>query len=163
MKPHRHLQQEIKGELDRAASNVRRAEDMVMEMEFEYNELIANMADGPGRAAKMAELMKQKELRQESIGLENAYNAQRRIARRFDIISNIYKIACAPASRTVALPYIKEAIFKQAPSISDMPEADKIIEDLADALRDYLNGSLDDENDRRIRRAWQKIERYCNI
>ncbi len=162
MGPHRHLQQEIKGELDSATRNVRRAEDLVMEMEFEYNERIANMASGLGQAAKIAELMKQKELRQESIGLENAYNAQKRVVRRFAMINDIYKIACAPTSRIIALTYIKGAVCRYSPTLATMPELDRIVKDLANALGDYLNGSLDDENDRKIRRLWQKIEYYTD-
>ncbi|MEE8393578.1 MAG: hypothetical protein V3R66_04475 [Rhodospirillales bacterium] len=163
MSSHRHLQLEIKEKLDVAAGMVRRAEEAIMEMEFEYNERITALADGPGHDLRIAELTKEKEGRQEKLGLNEAYAAQEIAARRFALISRLYKIATEQKSPALLLEDLKDALSDNSSAFAATPNVDETVNRLAEALTAYLNYSLSDENDRKIRQVWSEIESLLSL
>ncbi len=163
MSSHRHLQLEIKEQLDRAADKVRHDEEAVMELEFEYNERITALADGPGRDLRIAELTKEKGGRQEKLNINEAYSVQEEAARRFALISRLYKIATEQKSQVLLHEDLKDALGKNSAAFAATPNADETVNRLAEALTAYLNSSLSDENDKKLRQVWSEIESLLSL
>ena len=157
MESRRHLQQEIKDELDLAAAHVKRTEESVMDLEFDYNERVEDMADGPGKDPRIAALMKEKEIRQEALGLDKAYAVQKRAARDFALISRVYEIGCSPATADSKEDRLADFLFDASGGVGSTPRAAAAVDRLVEALKAYLQVSLNDDNDRNIRRAWAEI------
>lgn len=163
MSSHRHLQLEIKEQLDKAADRVRHAEEAIMEMEFEYNERMTALAEGPSRDGRIAELTKEKEGRQEKLNINKAYSVQEEAARRFALISRLYKIAIEQKSQTLLHEDLKDALSKNSAAFAARPSVDETVNRLAEALTAYLNDSLSDENDKKLRQAWSEIELILSL
>jgi len=153
MSTEKHLIYEIKHELDWAANEVKRTEDEVMKLEFDYNKAVEN-AD----ADEVQRLTQEKEGLQEKIGLHDAYALQRRAAQRFYMLSHVYDIASANKTSDVIRNHLSSFMYR---SIDGTPEnadqKDKLLE-LAEALMAYFADGHSDEADEAIREAWQNIE-----
>ena len=157
MESRRHLQQEIKDELDRAADQVKRTEESVMDLEFDYNERVEGLPDGLGKDARIAALMKEKESRQEMLGLDKAYAVQKRVARDFALISRVYEIGCSQSTAYSMQGRLADFLFDASGGIGRAPGAEAAVGRLAEALKAYFKVSLNDDNDQKIRRAWAEI------
>ncbi len=163
MESRRHLQQEIKDELDRAANHVNRTVETVMDLEFDYNARIEGLPDGPGKDAQIAALMKEKERRQEMLGLDKAYAVQKRVARDFALISRVYEIGCARSAADSTQERLAGFLFDPGGGFGRVPGAEAALRRLAEALKAYFRVSLNDDNDRNIRRAWAEIGEILKI
>ncbi len=158
MGEHRHLIQELKGELDWAVGEVRRTERSILELELEFNQRLETIpaGDETERRIKTENLFREREKRQISLRLDDAYIIQNRAARRFALLGRIFETACTSSENLKNT--ITGVLFRSREDVRNTDGAEEIVAQLADALHRYFYRSLSDENDGRVRRAWLEVE-----
>ncbi|WP_374652882.1 hypothetical protein [Dongia sp.] len=149
-----HLIEEAKAELDLAYEAVKRAEQAVMVLEFEYNE---RMQDVSGDA--MTELIAEKEKKQESYTLDALYEVQNESAQRFALVSAAFAIVSSVPDEEMSLDLIKRILFRRDFLRRHKLEVDKFIRGFHRGLREYMRKESSPEADQAVRTAWAEIER----
>jgi len=148
-----HLIHEIKRELDWAVEEVKRTEAKVMQLEIDFNKKLENADKN-----EVVRLMDEKEALQEKTGLNEAYNLQRRAAKRFYMISHVYDIASTHKSSDTIREELSKFLYRTIDGVAEnADQRDKLLE-MAEALMTYFNDGYSDEADEAIREAWQNIE-----
>ncbi|WP_028877870.1 hypothetical protein [Terasakiella pusilla] len=148
-----HLIHEIKRELDWAVEEVKRTEAKVMQLEIDFNKKLENADKN-----EVVRLMDEKEALQEKTGLNEAYNLQRRAAKRFYMISHVYDIASTHKSSDTIREELSKFLYRAIDGVAEnADQRDKLLE-MAEALMTYFNDGYSDEADEAIREAWQNIE-----
>lgn len=146
--------EEAKAELDLAYDEVKRAEQAVMQLEFEYNERIHGVA-GPELAAMIAE----KEAKQEGFHLEALYEMQNETAQRFALVSAAFAIVSSVPDEDMSLDLIKRILFRRDFLRRNKIAVDRNIREFHRGLRDYMRKESNSESDTKVRQAWTEIER----
>lgn len=148
-----HLIHEIKRELDWAVEEVKRTEAKVMRLEVDFNKKLEH-----AEPSDVSRLMEEKEHLQEKTGLNEAYNLQRRAAKRFYMISHVYDIASTHKSSDTIREELSKFLYRAIDGVAEnADQRDKLLE-MAEALMTYFNDGYSDEADEAIREAWQNIE-----
>ncbi len=152
-----HLIEEAKTELDVAYDEVKRAEQAIMDLEIEYNERIAAL--GPGdRETGIASLTREKETRQEGVGIELLYEVQSAAVDRFAAISAAFAIVHSVDDASMAMDLIRNILFANEDIRARKVEIDRAIRAFVDGLRTYSREDSSPDNDQKVRLAWMRIE-----
>ena len=153
-----HLIEEAKAELDLAYEEVKRAEQAVMALEFEYNERLHHVS---GDA--MTELIAEKERKQESYSLDALYEMQNEAAQRFALVSAAFAIVSSVADEEMSLDLIKRILFRRDFLRRHKLEVDRHIRAFHRGLREYMRKESSAEADTAVRTAWGEIERMTGL
>jgi len=155
-----HLIEEAKAELDVAYDEVKRAEQALMELEFEYNERIHAAVSDPARndAAATRALTEEKESRQDSLSVDTLYELQNAAVQRFAAISAAFTIVLSVDDQAMAVDLIRNILFTREEWRSRKVDVDRALRDFARGLRGYMRQESTEENDEKVRTAWQQIE-----
>jgi hypothetical protein len=155
-----HLIEEAKAELDLAYDEVKRAEQAVMALEFEYNEKLHHVpADSPAGG----ELIAEKERKQEAHNLDALYEMQNEAAQRFALVSAAFAIVSSVPDEDMSLDLIKRILFRRDFLRRHKMEVDRHIRGFHRGLRDYMRKESSPEADQAVRSAWSEIERMTNL
>jgi hypothetical protein len=153
-----HLIEEAKAELDLAYEEVKRAEQAVMALEFEYNE---RMHHTPAEA--MASLIAEKEAKQEAHTLDALYEMQNESAQRFALVSAAFAIVSSVQDEEMSLDLIKRILFRRDFLRRNKLEVDKHIRSFHRGLREYMRKESSPEADKAVRTSWSEIERMTAL
>jgi hypothetical protein len=151
-----HLIEEAKAELDLAYEEVKRAEQAVMALEFEYNERLGR--EGGDGAALIAE----KEAKQEAFHLDALYDLQNESAQRFAMVSAAFAIVSSVPDEDMSLDLIKRILFRRDFLRRNKMAVDRNIRAFHRGLRDYMRKESNAEADQAVRQAWAEIERMTS-
>jgi hypothetical protein len=154
------LIEEAKAELDLAYEEVKRAEQAVMELEFEYNE---RLRDLPQSSPDQLSLLAEKEHRQEGHGLDALYEMQNGAAQRFALVSAAFAIVSSVPDEDMSLDLIKRILFRRDFLRRNKMEVDKHIRGFHRGLRDYMRKESSPEADSTVRSSWLEIERMTAL
>ncbi|MBI2253927.1 MAG: hypothetical protein HYU58_04840 [Proteobacteria bacterium] len=153
-----HLIEEAKVELDLAYEEVKRAEQAVMALEFEYNERMHQTS-----AHMMAELIAEKEGKQEAHNLDALYEMQNEAAQRFALVSAAFAIVSSVQDEDMSLDLIKRILFRRDFLRRHKLEVDKHIRSFHRGLREYMRKESSPEADQAVRASWSEIERMTSL
>ncbi len=105
-----HLIEEAKAELDLAYEEVKRAEHTIMSLEDEYNERIKGIgqANGVSCEAKLAELMGEKQTRQEQHNIDSLYDLQSCAVERFAMVCAAFTIVASVEDEDIYLELFRK-------------------------------------------------------
>jgi len=151
-----HLIEEAKAELDLAYEEVKRAEQAVMALEFEYNERLAQAG------ADSTALIAEKEAKQEGFHLESLYDLQNESAQRFAMVSAAFAIVSSVPDEGMSLDLIKRILFRRDFLRRNKIAVDRNIREFHRGLRDYMRKESSAEADQKVRQAWAEIERMTS-
>lgn len=155
-----HLIEEAKAELDLAYEEVKRAEQAVMSLEFEYNERTHGL---PDRSEEVATLIAEKEAKQEGFQLEVLYEMQNESAQRFALVSAAFAIVSSVADEDMSLDLIKRILFRPQFLRRNKMAVDRNVREFHRGLRDYMRKESSPEADSKVRQAWAEIERMTAL
>ncbi len=153
-----HLIEEAKAELDLAYEEVKRAEQAVMALEFEYNERMHHVS---GDA--MTELIAEKEKKQEAFNLDGLYEMQNESAQRFALISAAFAIVSSVQDEEMSLDLIKRILFRRDFLRRHKIEVDRHIKSFHRGLREYMRKESSPEADKLVRTSWGEIEQMTTL
>lgn len=148
-----HLIEEAKAELDLAYEEVKRAEQAVMSLEFEYNERMQGLS---GEA--LGELNAEKDSKQQGYQLEALYEMQNESAQRFALVSAAFAIVSSVPDEDMSLDLIKRILFRRDFLRRNKMAVDRNIREFHRGLRDYMRVESSPEADSKVRKAWAEIE-----
>ena len=155
-----HLIEEAKAELDLAYEEVKRAEQAVMALEFEYNERLRAV---PQASPEQSILIAEKEGKQETHTLDALYEVQNEAAQRFALVSATFAIVSSIQDEGMSLYLIKRILFQRDFLRRHKMEVDKHIRGFHCGLRDYMRKESSPEADSSVRAAWAEIERMITL
>jgi len=153
-----HLIEEAKAELDLAYEEVKRAEQAVMSLEFEYNERMHQAS-----AETMAVLIAEKEAKQEGHNLDALYEMQNESAQRFALVSAAFAIVSSVQDEDMSLDLIKRILFRRDFLRRNKLEVDKHVRSFHRGLREYMRKESSPEADQAVRASWTEIERMTAL
>jgi hypothetical protein len=154
-----HLIEEAKAELDVAYEEVKRAEQSIMALESEYNDRFKDTECG---GATLADLMAEKEKRQNDYHIDDLYVLQKETIERFARVSSAFTILGAVDFDGVGVDLVRGLLFHKKEARARKREIDSAIRDFAHNLRSF---SLEDDGadyELRVRDSWAAIERLLN-
>jgi hypothetical protein len=154
-----HLIEEAKAELDLAYEEVKRAEQAVMSLEFEYNERSHAVR---GDSTESAVLIAEKEQKQEAFQLEALYEMQNETAQRFALVSAAFAIVSSVPDEDMSIDLIKRILFRREFLRRNKMAVDRNIREFHRGLRDYMRKESSPEADSKVRAAWTEIERMTS-
>lgn len=149
-----HLIEEAKAELDLSYEEVKRAEQAVMSLEFEYNERLHGLDSGAATA-----LIAEKESKQEGFQLEALYDMQNESAQRFALVSAAFAIVSSVQDEEMSVDLIRRILFRRDFLRRNKIAVDRNIREFHRGLRDYMRKESSPEADSKVRQAWGEIER----
>ncbi|SMF13528.1 hypothetical protein SAMN06265365_105127 [Tistlia consotensis] len=152
-----HLIEEAKAELDVAYEEVKRAEHDLMGLEFEYNERVKEM-NGHADPDALAELLNEKENRQQALELEQLYELQRRSTQRFALVSACFGIVGSIKDPTMTVDLIERLLFQESELRRNRVAIQRHLRAFQKSLRAYMLEDSSPENDRTVRGSWTAVE-----
>ncbi|MEX2630483.1 MAG: hypothetical protein WD341_11155 [Tistlia sp.] len=152
-----HLIEEAKAELDLAYEEVKRAEHSLMRFEFEYNER-ARSLNGHADPAALAELLREKEERQEALELEALYDLQRRSTQRFALVSACFGIVSSVKDDAMTVDLIERILFQEAELRRNKVAIERHLRAFQKSLRAYTLEDSSREHDAVVRESWTALE-----
>lgn len=160
MKRRHHLIEESKAELDVAYDQVKRTEQRIMELEYEYNQRMAEIREANGEQAEttMAALLEEKSRDQESLDIETLYQLQSVAIERFSLISAVFTIVSTVDDDNKSADLIRRLLFDGHLDGRKKIEADALVRTFSQGLRAYTRTASNAENDQKVRNSWAKIE-----
>lgn len=155
-----HLIEEAKAELDLAYEEVKGAEQTIMSLEDEYNEQIKEIdrANGVPYEEKLAQLMGEKESRQERLAIDSLYDLQTCAVERFAMVCAAFTIVASVEDEGISLELLRKVLFREDEMRQNKVEIDQILRSFARGLRDYSKKASNRENDHKVRNSWANIE-----
>ena len=152
-----HLIEEAKAELDVAYEEVKRAEHELMDLEFEYNERVKSL-NGHADPDALAELLREKEDRQQALDLEELYGMQRCTTQRFALVSACFGLVGSVKDQAMTVDLIKRLLFQQDELRRNKVLIDRNLRSFQSSLRDYMLKDSSATNDETVRQSWGAIE-----
>ncbi len=152
-----HLIEEAKAELDVAYEEVKRAEHELMDLEFEYNERVKSL-NGHADPDALAELLREKEDRQQALDLEELYGLQRCTTQRFALVSACFGLVGSVKDQAMTVDLIKRLLFQQDELRRNKVLIDRNLRSFQSSLRAYMLKDSSAENDETVRQSWGAIE-----
>ena len=155
-----HLIEESKAELDVAYDQVKRAEQQIMELEYEYNQRVteAKGANGGNADSIISSLLSEKTKRQEKLDLESLYDLQTMTIERFSIVSTAFTIVSTVDDDQKSADLLRKLLFDGHAEGREKIEIDKMIRTFSQGLRAYSREASTSENDQKVRGSWAQIE-----
>jgi hypothetical protein len=155
-----HLIEESKAELDVAYEEVKRAEQKIMSLEYEYNDRAAAFEpmNGESTENKLRELMQEKSAAQERLDIESLYRLQSTAIERFSIVSAAFSIVASVDDDKMVVDLIRKLLFDKDAIGPVKIEIDTLIRDFSRGLHGYTRKESSSENDRLVRQSWVRIE-----
>lgn len=150
-----HLIEEAKTDLDLAYDEVKRAEKSVMDLEFEYNERMKDIAAG---SAVFLELNQEKEAKQEQHMLDQLYEMQNVSAQRFAMVSASFAIVSSVNDEQMSVDLIRRILFRDEFLRRYKVEIERAIREFHRGLREYMRKDSNADADRRVRLNWTRLE-----
>lgn len=152
-----HLIEEAKAELDVAYEEVKRAEQDLMTLEFEYNERVKSM-NGHAEPDALAGLLEEKESRQQALDLEQLYELQRRSTQRFALVSACFGIVGSVKDPAMTVDLIERLLFQESELRQNRVAIQRHLRAFQKSLRAYMLEDSSPENDRTVRGSWNAVE-----
>lgn len=155
-----HLIEEAKAELDLAYEEVKRAEQSIMRLEDEYNELIKGLerVNGTPYEEKLAALMDEKQGRQEQLNISSLYELQSCTVERFAMVCSAFTIVASIEDRDIYLELLRKVLFREDEVRQNKVEIDRALRSFAAGLRDYSKKASTKANDKKVRESWANVE-----
>ncbi len=155
-----HLIEESKAELDLAYEEVKRAEHKIMALEQEYNARMngVDSSNGVDYQAVISEIMKEKEVIQAKIGIENLYEMQGMAIEKFAMMSAAFAIVSSVEEPAMGSDLLRKLLFKKGEQRHLRIDIDKSVRQFSKGLRAYNREDASHENDVLVRQSWARIE-----
>ena len=155
-----HLIEEAKVELDLAYEEVKRAENRIMELEYEYNQRsnAITEANGSEYQANLREAMAEKEAIQAAIDIEMLYELQGMAVEKFGLMSSAFAIVASVDEAAMSGDLLRGLMFKSDEQRAHKVDIDKSVRAFSTGLKAYSRESSSHENDMMVRNSWAEIE-----
>lgn len=157
-----HFLQELNEGVERTDAALRDGMAELAEIEASHNRVMARvqqeMPEGPEKAACFHSLLRLRDMQEAELYLSRRFAASEAAAARFAAALEAVTLANRYFLTDVIASKLRGIFFDGSTRRSPSAEARAALKGLAMALKDYLWLSPSDQNDRRIRAAWTRLE-----
>lgn len=155
-----HLIEEAKAELDVVYEEVKRAENQLFELEYDYDARIAAVrsANGAMMTERIEDLIVDRDARKDRIDVPTLYRLEKAALERFSILTAAFSTVCVTANPDEAAEKLGAIVFRPGELDKAGDEVKRALRSFVEHLRAYTTHDASGENDRMVRESWTLIE-----